>query len=182
MILKTPHGTPFSLFYLTSDMHRLLVKQSIPLRDVFKLASYHQKLTFGEIATMLRFQYTVAQQMGVPLLDPKHLFGEGYNGGMVAEAFNAIDSETLNQWYKGCKTFNSLNAGGNVMLVLFNDSDNHKVHGWHSLEGNTFSSALLETIFAGAGYMESHYGKIAKPSLGETTLAEVYKLVSIENP
>jgi hypothetical protein len=182
MILKTPQGKSFRVLFLTSSMRDVLVSQAIPFSDVSKLASYHQKVTFSEIAHILKFQYVVAQQMGVPLLDPKHLFGEGYNGGMVERSFNDIDSETLTQIYKSTKSFACLDAGMNTLIVLFNGEDASKVPGWDSLEAQTFSGALLETVFAKVGYMESHNGKIPKPNLGEFTLAEVYKLVSIENP
>lgn len=182
MILKTPHGTPISLFFLTSDMYSLLVKQSIPFKDAHKLSTYHQQLTFSEMAHMLKFQYVVSQQMGVPLLDPKHLFGEGYEAGMVEAAFNAVASESLADVYKNCRTFNSLASGNNVVLVLFNTSDTHKVPGWDCLEAHTFSGALLETINAKVGYLEAHFGGVVKPKLGEVTMAEVYKLVGLENP
>lgn len=182
MILKTPHGTPISLFFLTNDMYSLAVKQSIPLKDIHKLSSYHQQLTFSEIAYMLKLQYVVAQQMGVPLLDAKHLFGEGYNAGMVEEAFNAIDSETLTAMYQTCRSFNSLTAGANVVLVIFNTSGEYNIPGCETLEATTFSGALLETVLAKVGYLQAHFGGIVKPKLGEFTLAEVYKLVGIENP
>lgn len=182
MILKTPHGTPVSVFFLTSEMHRLLVRQSIPLKDAFKLSSYHQQLTFNEIANILKFQYVVAQQMGVPLIDPKHLFGEGHNGGMVEVSFNGLDGKTLSDKYKECNSFNSLAAGANVLIVLFNDSGDAHVSGFDRLEATTFSDALLETLQAKVGYVQVHFGKVVKPNLGEFTMAEVYKLVSIENP
>lgn len=182
MILKTPNGQPVSLFFLTSDMHSLLVKQSVPMKDVHKLSTYHQQLTFSEMAHMLKFQYVVAQQMGIPLLDPKHLFGEGYGAGMVEASFNDIPSETLATVYKECRTFNSLAAGGNVVLVLFNTSESEKVAGWSTLEAHTFSSALVETINAKVGYLDAHFGGVVKSKLGEVTMAEIYKLVGIENP
>lgn len=183
MILKTPHGKVYRLFYLTSDMLDHLVEQSIPLNKVFDLASYHQKLTYSEIAYMLKFQYQVGMKMGVPLLDPKHLFGTGYNSGMIQEAFNAIGSEQLLAYYESCSHFNCIDAGGNVVLVLFNHNpDKYHVPGWDTLEAKTFSGALLETLFAKVGYMDCHFGKIPKPAVGEFSLAEVYKLLSIENP
>ena len=183
MILKTPHGTPISLFFLTSDMYSLLAKQKIPFKDVYKLSTYHQQLTFSEMAHMLKFQYVVAQQMGVPLLDPDHLFSaEGYEAGMLKAAFNAVASESLADLYKNCRTFNSLAAGNNVVLILFNTSDTDKVPGWDCLDAHTFSGAMLETINAKVGYLEAHFGPVVKPKLGEFTMAEVYKLVGIENP
>jgi len=182
MILKTPHGTPVSLFFLTNDMYNLLASQSIPLREVFNLAAYHQQLTYGEVATMVKFQYTVAQEMGVPLLDPQCLFGEGFYGSMVKETFNTLDSKSLAVKFKEANSFHSLNAGGNVLVVLLGNKDGPNVPGWKSLSGDTFSSALLEAVYSTVGYLEAHNGTIPKPALGEVTLAEVYKLLSIQNP
>jgi len=162
-------------------MLTVLVKQSVPLKDIDKVSSYHQKLTYGEMASMLKLQYAVAQRMGVAMLDPKHLFGEGVEANMVETAFNAIDSETLSEW-QTCKSFNSLAAGLNVVLVLFNRSEDKEVPGWDCLDATTFSGALLETIVAKVGYLQAHFGEVVTPKLGEFTLAEVYKLLGIENP
>lgn len=182
MILKTPQGKSVRIFYLTSEMQRLLASQAIPYSDLAKLSTYHQKLTFGEIANILKFQYLVAQELGVLLLDPKHLFGEGYNAGMVETAFNSLDGETLSAIVKDTKSFSCIDAGMNTIIFLFNGENAPKAPGFDTLECVTFSGALLETIFAKVGYMESHNGKIPKPNQGEFTLAEVYKLVSIQNP
>jgi len=184
MILKTPNHdrAPISLFFLTSDMYSLLARQSIPLRDVCKLSTYHQQLTFSEVAGMLKFQYAVAQRLGVLMLDPEHLFAAGdLKANMVKDAFNKLDSETLAGWQE-CKSFNSLAAGANVVLVMFNKTDDREIPGWNTLEGGTFSAALLETIIAEAGYLQAHMGPVVKPKVGEISLAEVYKLVGIENP
>lgn len=183
MILKTPnHRTPISLFFLTSDMYSILTRLKIPLKDVCKLSTYHQQLTFTEIAGMMKFQYAIAQRLGVPLLDPEHLFGSGdVTAGMIKSAFNELDSETLAGWQE-CKSFNSLGAGANIVLVLFNKTEDREIPGWKTLEGSTFSAALLETIIAEAGYLQSHLGPIVKPRVGEITLAEVYKLLGNENP
>ena len=181
MILKTPNGPSVQLFFLTSDMARLLSRESVPFANVTNLTTYHQKITFGEIAQIARLQYIVAKELGVMMLDPDLYFKKDYEGGMVKDAFNKFSGETLSGLVNECTCFSYLNAGANVLLVAFHN-DEEKLPGWVCANAKTFSGVLLESIFAVHGYMESHFGKLVEPGLGEISLAEVYKLLGLQNP
>jgi hypothetical protein len=182
MILKTPHGPSHSVFFLTQDMYDVLKDQSIPLEDMKKIASYHKRLSYGEIAGLLKFQYAVAKRLQVIMTDPTPLFGEGYDGKMVESAFNALDSETLiTSVYDKTEQFSMLNAGGNVLLILFQNRDDKVPGGWDPVNAKTFSGALLEMAYAKVGYLESHQGEVVKAKAGECSFAEIFKLLETEN-
>lgn len=187
MLLKTPSEKCYKFVFLTSTLFRHLKENSVPFHDLLTPAVLEKKLTFSEIAYLIKFQYTVASKIGMRLADPEIMFRKGYNfepyvAGMIKEAFNAIDSEALLKTYSGCSQFNVLDAGGNVILVLFNEEKQRDVPGWDTLQGQTFSSALLEAISSKVGYRDCHLGKIPSMQDGYFTMAEVYKLLSIENP
>lgn len=181
MILNYPNGNPFKFFFLTRGMVETLVRSSIPLQDLCKLSVYHGKLTYGEMADILKYQLVVGKALGVPTTDPKLQFGSGYDGAMLAEAFNSSGSEALAGQFKAASKFQSIVIGQTIVMVC-GDSSEEQVPGFTIQDGNTFSAALLETIYKRVGYLECHSGKITHPALGEFTLAEVFKLLSIENP
>jgi hypothetical protein len=170
------------VFFLTNAMARLLDRVSIPLRDLAAIETYHQKLTYNEIGQILKFQHRIAQELGVPMLDPEMLFKKDYEGGMLKEAFNSVDGESLSEFINSSASFSYLNSGANVLVFAFNTENDDKLAGWTELESATFSGALLECIFNSCGYLESHFGKIVEPALGEFSLAVVYKLLGLQNP
>lgn len=180
MLLKTSNGKPIKFFFLTKSMLDVLVSQSIPLQDVFKISAYDQKLTENEIATILKFQTVIAHKLSVHPALSDSSFGEGFHGQVVKQAFNAIGSETLHDIYNQTKCFSSIEGGLNTVIVVFHNEGTESPPE-SCLVSKTFSGALLETIFARVGYLEAHYGKAVKPVVGEVSLAEVYKLVGIEN-
>lgn len=182
MILKTPNGPSVHVFFLTNAMARLLGRVSIPLADLQAIETYHQKATFSEIAQILKLQYQVAQEMGVPMLDVDMLFNKDYEGGMLKEAFNSADGESLSKIIHSATCFSYQSVASNCLVVTFNNEDDEKLAGWTELESTTFSGALLECIFKSCGYLETHFGKIVEPGLGEFSLAVVYKLLGLQNP
>lgn len=182
MILKTPNGPSIHVFFLTNEMARLLARVLIPLSDLATIETYHQKATYNEIANILKFQYRVAQELGVPMLDSDMLFNKDYEGGMLKEAFNSVGSESLSEIINNTASFSYQNAGNNVLVLSFNKEDDKLLPGWTALTSPTFSGALLESIVTVHGYLESHFGKIVEPKLGEFSLAVVYKLLSLQNP
>lgn len=187
MIFKSPSGKECKFTFLTNDLMRHFKENSIPFSHVYDLKELSKKLTYSELAYLIKFQYMVALKMGVQYISPDILFKEdyyfdGYTAGMIKEAFNAIDSEALLGVYSGTSLFNVLDAGCNVILVLFNQENDRSIPGWDTLEAKTFSGALLESLFAKVGYMDCHLGKIPTFQPGGFTMAEVYKLLSIENP
>lgn len=180
MLLKTSNGKPIKFFYLTKDMLDVLVSQAIPLQDVFKISAYDQKLTENEIAGILKFQTVVADKLSSHASIDDSSFGEGFHGQMIKQAFNAIGSESLREVYTKTKCFSSIEGGLNTVIIVFHDNETETAPEG-CLVSKTFSGALLETIFARVGYLEAHYGKAVKPVVGEFSLADVYKLVGIEN-
>lgn len=181
MILNYPNGNPFKFFFLTSGMVDTLIRSSVPLQDLDKLAVYHGVLTYGEMADILKYQLVVGKTLGVPTTDAKMQMGSGYDGAMLADAFNSSSSEALAGQFKAASKYQSLVIGQTIVMVA-GDPKDKLLPGFHLQESNTFSAALLETIYNRVGYLESHSGKITHSALGEFTLAEVFKLLSIENP
>lgn len=182
MILKTPNGPSVHVVYLTNAMARLLARVSIPVREVIAIETYHQKLMRSEIASILKFQYRVAQTLGVPLVNSDMIFSSDYEGGMLKEAFNSVDGESLSAIIDSAASFSYQNAGNNVLVLVLNNEGDEKLAGWSELKATTFSGALLECIFNSHGYLESHFGKIVEPGTGEFSLAVVYKLLGLQNP
>ena len=187
MEFKSPSGKHYKFTFLNNDLLCHFKANSIPLHHCGNLTELSKKLTYSELAFLLKFQYMVALKMGVQFVDPNILFNPGYHfdaysAGMIKEAFNAIDSEALLNIYSECSQFNVIDAGSNVILVLFNQQNQCDIPGWDVLQAKTFSGALLESLFAKVGYMDCHLGKIPKIQSGSFTMAEVYKLVNIENP
>lgn len=181
MILNYPNGHSFKFFFLTSAMANTLIRQSIPLHDLDKLSVYHGVLTYGEMAGILKFQLAVANVMGVPMPDPLSAFGEGYDGAMLKDAFNATSRETLVEIFKRATRFQQVAIAQTIIMVA-GEADDPVLPGWALLESSTFSAALLETVYKQVGYLEAHSTPVIHPRLGEFTLAEVFKLLSVQNP
>jgi hypothetical protein len=180
MIFKYPHGFPYELYFLTGDLLGTLAQQAVPFNSLSKISSYHDKLTFNEVATFIAVQRAAARVFGVDLPEASSEFGEGYNGGMVAEAFNGIDSEAIFGHLKAATSFHST-VIGQVMLVAVNVDGDPRVGSWHKLDAKNISWAVQETIYERVGYLDSHFGSVAKPALGELTMTEVYKTVHLQN-
>lgn len=181
MILKYPNGHPLKFFFLTRAMVDTLLRQSIPLQDLDKLSVYHGVLTYGEMAGILKLQLAVAQVLGVAMPDPLAAFGSGYDGAMLKEAFNSTSRETLVEIFKRANKFQIVPIAQTIIMVA-GEADDPVLPGWALLEGGTFSAAMLEAIYKQAGYLEAHGAPVVHPVVGEFTLAEVFKLLSIENP
>lgn len=182
MILKTPNGPSVHVVFLTNAMARLLARVNIPLREVLTIETYHQKLMRSEIASIIKFQYRVAQTLGVTLVNSDMIFSNDYEGGMLKEAFNSTDGESLSEIIETAASFSYQNAGANVLVMVLNNEGDEKLAGWSDLKSATFSGALLECIYNSQGYLESHFGKIVDPGTGEFSLATVYKLLGLQNP
>lgn len=181
MIFKYPNGDPFELYVVTGDLLNALASQAVPFNGFKKIHAYHDKLTFGEVASFIACHMAAAKVFGVDMPEPASMFGEGYNAGMVAEAFNAIDSNKIAEILRAGHEFHST-VIGQVIVVAVDAGSTGKVHAWEKLKAKTVGSAVLETIYARVGYLDAHFGKIMKPNLGDLTLAEVYKLVHLQNP
>lgn len=179
MILKYPNGFPFELYFVTGDLLNTLSSQAIPFGDLKKIHAYHEKLTFTEIANFIAVQRAAAQLFGVDLAEP--FFGEGYNGGMVAEAFNGIDSKAITEHLREAGRFHS-SVIGQVIVVGVNADQCKATASWDKLQAKNLSTAVLETIYARVGYLQAHFGSVVKPSLGTLSMAEVYKFVHLQNP
>lgn len=180
MIFKYPNGFPFELYFLTGDMLDTLARQAVPFHSLSKISSYHEKLTFNEVAAFIATQHAAARLFGVDMPEPASEFGEGYNGGMVAEAFNGIDSEAIGKHLREASCFHST-VIGQVMLVAVGVKDDPRVISWEKLEAKNISLAVQETIYGRVGYLDSHFGSALKPALGELTMAEVYRCVHHQN-
>lgn len=181
MILNYPNGQPLKFFFLTRGMADTLIRQSIPLRDLDKLSVYHGVLTYGEMAGILKLQLVVAGILGVPAPDPLAAFGTGYDGAMLKDAFNSTSRETLVEIFKRSNKFQIVEVAQSIIMVA-GEAGDPSLPGWALLEGGNFSAAMLETIYKQVGYLEAHGAPVVHPKLGEFTLAEVFKLLSIENP
>lgn len=180
MIFKYPNGFPFELYFVTGEMLEALALQTVPFDGLRKISAYHDKLTYNEVAQFLATQRAAAQLFGVDMPEAAHSFGEGYNGGMVAEAFNAIDSKAITEYLRNATSFHSTKVG-QVLLIAANTANPH-IGSWEKLNAKNISSAVLETIYGRVGYLDTHFGSVIKPALGELTMAEVYKLVHLQNP
>lgn len=182
MIFKYPNGQPFELYVVTGELLTALSVQAVPFDGFKKIHAYHDKLTFGEVASFVACHMAAARIFGVDMPEPQTMFGDdAYNAGMLAEAFNAIDSNKIAEILRGGHEFHST-VIGQVIVVAVDAGSTGKVHSWEKLKAKTLGSAVLETIYARVGYLEAHFGKIIKPNLGDLTLAEVYKLVHLQNP
>lgn len=177
MILRTPNGNPLKVFFLTSDMARLLKRAEVPFSEMSKLETYHEKLTYGEIVSMLKMDQCAARLLGTQSISPENRFGSDYHGGRLRDAFNNVDGESLSKAFVESTNFSYLNAGNNTLLICLADSEEATVPGWTNAKGNTFSEALLESIYCVHGYMECHHGPITDPKAGEFTIAYVLKLL-----
>jgi hypothetical protein len=113
--------------------------------------------------------------------DPLPAFGNGYDGAMLKEAFNSTSRETLVEIFKRAGRFQMVTIAQSIIMVA-GEADDPLLPGWALLEGGTFSAAMLEAIYKQAGYLEAHGAPVVHPELGEFTLAEVFKLLSIQNP
>lgn len=181
MILKCPNVDPFKFFFLSKGMADTLLSSSIPLQDVCKLHVYHGKLTYQEIAHILKFQQVAAHFVGVESDNP---FGDAkpdIHNNLILDVFNSIGSEALRDTFIKANKFQYLKVGNTILMVVGNHEDND-LPGWHVPKGNTLGTVLLKTIYEQVGYLDVHSGPIVQPKLGEFTLAEVFKLIDIQNP
>lgn len=179
MIFKYPNGFPFELYVVSGDLLSTLASQEVCFTTLKKIHAYHDKLTFGEVAQFIATQRAAAKLFGVDMPEP--FFGEGYNGGMVAEAFNGVDSEAIASHLRNAEHFHST-VLGQVIVVAVNATNNPEVHSWEKLQAKNISAAVLETIYARVGYLQAHFGSVVKPTLGTLTMAEIYKFVHLQNP
>jgi hypothetical protein len=177
MILRTPNGNPLKVFFLTNAMARVLKRTGVPFSEMSSVETYHDKLTHGEIAGILKMEFCAAKVLGTQMSNPDLHFKNDYQGGMLKDAFNKVDGETLSAAFFNCSKFSFLNAGNNTLLISLDDQEDETIPGWSNAKGTTFSEALLETIYAVHGYMECHHGPIVDPKVGEFTLAYVFKLL-----
>ena len=180
MIFKYPNGDPVELYFVTKDLLNVLAHQVVPFNNLKKIASYHDKLTFNEVANFIAVQRAAGNLFGVDLHDAASEFGEGYNTGMISEAFNVVDSNSIQETLKGGKVFHSTRIG-NVLIVAVDCKDCKEVGNWSKLNARNISLAVQETIYGRVGYLDTHFGSVLNPGLGELTMAEVYKLVHIQN-
>lgn len=180
MIFKFPNGFPFELYFVTGEMLEALALQTVPFDGLRKISAYHDKLTFNEVANFVATQHAAGKLFGVDMPEPSQSFGEGYNGGMIAEAFNAIDSEAISNYLKNATVFHAAKIG-QVILIAVN-TKGPETGSWDKLHSKNISTAVLETIYGRVGYLDTHFGSVITPALGELTLAEVYKLVHVQNP
>lgn len=177
MILRTHNGNPLKVFFLTNSMAGILKRTGVPFSCIDKVETYHDKLTYGEIAGILKMELVASQVLGTQSLPIDGRVAKDYHGGMLLDAFNKVDGETLFNLMGSCSNFSFLNAGNNILLLSLNDSEDEKIPGWTNAKGNTFSEALLESIYKVHGYMESHHGPIVDPKPGELTIAYVLRLL-----
>ena len=181
MILNYPNGNPFKFLFLNRGMADTLSSQSIPWDALTKLSVYHGVLTYGEMAGFLKTQELVAKRFGVTIPDLFATVGGAFEVGMVSDAFNSMDSEALALQLKNATHFQYVVKGQTIIMVAGEHQDS-LIAGFSKLSGRNLSAALLETIYKQAGYLETHSGEILLPAVGEFTVAEVLKLLSIENP
>lgn len=181
MILKTPNGNPLKVFFLTNSMARVLKRTGVPFSEVSKVETYHEKLTHGEIAGVIKMEYCASRILGLQLPKVETRFSEDYHGQMLKDSFNKVDGETLLETFVNSNKFSYLNAGDNTLLISLDDPEDETIPGWTNAKGTTFSEALLESIYAVHGYMECHNGPIVDPKVGEFTLAYVFKLLGTQS-
>jgi len=181
MIFKYPNGDPFFVVFLTSDLLEAVMSAKIPLMDLHKIHSYHDQLTFHQVAAYIAVQQEVAKLLGIEMPDLKSSFGEGYNGGMVEQAFNEIDSNSLRQHLIRATHFKSISVGQTILLVIEPESES-ATSGWDHVRGRTLSLALQQTLYEQVGYLKVHNGKVIRPAVGVFSMADVYGFVSQQNP
>lgn len=181
MIFKYPNGFPFELYFVTGEMLNALAQQAVPYNDLKKIAAYHDKLTFNEVANFIAIQHAAAKLFGVSMPSPSNSFGEGYSAGMVKEAFNEIDSDLIYNDLKDASCFHTT-VIGQVIVIGIDLADNSKANSWDRLQARNISMAVQETIYERVGYFTAHFGSLVNPGLGELSMAEVYKFVHIQNP
>lgn len=181
MILNYPNGNPFKFFFLNKGMADTLLSSSIPLHHLSKLSEYHGQLTYEEMAAILRYQLVAAKVLGMPIPDPMSTMPNDFHAGMLSKALNELSSEALALQFKNATRFQYVVNGQSIIMVAGEPSD-EVLPGWVLTQAHTFSGALLETIYTQVGYLDCHSGPVIHPALGEFSIAEVFKLLSIENP
>lgn len=181
MIFKYPNGDPFHVIFLTGDLLDAVQGAKIPLMDLHKIHSYHDKLTFHQVAGYIAIQQTVAKLLGVEMPNLSTLFGEGYNGGMVEQAFNEIDSNSLREHLIRSTHFKSISVGQTILLVA-EPNEGVSSAGWEQLKARTLSLALQQTLYEQVGYLKVHNGKVIHPAVGVFSMSNVYAFVSQQNP
>lgn len=181
MIFKYPNGDPFHVIFLTSDLLEAVQGAKIPLLELHKIHSYHDQLTFHQVAAYIAVQQEVAKLLGIEMPELATSFGEGYNGGMVEQAFNEIDSNSLREHLIRSTHFKSISVGQTILLVIEPGSE-VSTSGWDQLKGRTLSLALQQTLYEQVGYLKVHNGKVIRPAVGVFSMADVYGFVSKQNP
>lgn len=180
MIFKYPNGFPFEVYFVTKDLLATLAQQAVPFNNLSKISSYHEKLTYSEVALFVATQHAAAKVFGVEMPDPAVSFGEGYRAAMVAEAFNGIDSEAIHRFLMESTSFHSTLVG-QVMLIGVGEMESPKVSTWEHLDAKNIALAVQETIYERVGYLDAHFGSVIKASLGELTMAEVYRGIHLQS-
>lgn len=181
MIFKYPNGLPFELYFVTKELLHALDTQAVPFNGLGKIHEHHDKLTYDEVANWVALQRAAAEVFGVDMPEPAGSFGEGFAGGMTAQAFNEINSKSIVEFIKSATCFSSTKVG-QVLIVGIEVDGSPQVADWEKLKGKNISTAVQETIYERVGYLNSHFGLVPKSALGVLTLAEVYRLIQIQNP
>ena len=181
MIFKYPNGDPFHVLFLTSDLLEAVQAARIPLMDLYKINLYHDKLSFHEVAAYIAVQLEAAKLLGVEMPDLETLFGEGYNGGMVKQAFNEIDSNSLREHLLRSMHFKSI-ANAQTILIVVEPGDNVSTSAWEKLSARNLSLALQQTLYEQVGYLKVQNGKVINPAVGCFSMANVYSFVHRQNP
>lgn len=181
MIFKYPNGDPFRVIFLTSELLEAVQGAKIQLMDLYKIHSYHDKLSFHEVAAYIAVQQEAAKLLGVELPPLERQFGEGYNGGMVQQAFNEIDSKSLREHLLRAAHFKSI-ANAQTIVIVVEPNDRTSTSAWTKLKARNFGLAIQQTLYEHAGYLKVHNGKVIRPTVGEFSMANVYALVHQQNP
>lgn len=181
MVLNYPNGNPFKFFFLNKGMADTLISSSVPLQNLSKLSEYHSQLTYEEMAAILLYQQIPAKVLGMSSLPPIANVPDDFHAGMLSKALNDLGSEALALQFKNATRFQYVVIGQSIIMVAGEPSD-EVLPGWVLTQAHTFSGALLETIYTQVGYLDCHSGPVIHPAIGEFSIAEVFKLLSIENP
>lgn len=158
-----------------------LLSSNIELSKVSDLHVYHSLLTYQEIAAILKFQDVASSVMGVSAINPFTGVKPDVHINMITDVFNGLDSEPLKVTYNTANKFQYLKVGNTILMVVGSQEDAN-IPGWKLSKGNTFSAALLKTIYEQVGYLDVHSGPVVNPWPGEFTLADVFKLIDLQNP
>lgn len=180
MIFKYPKGEPFRLVFLTSELLQTIQFQKIPLFNLYEIHAYHDKLTFHEVAAFIALQREAAKLFGVEPETNEVWFPQDYNGKMVEQAFNEIDSKSLQEFLRRGSNFKSMSVGKTILVVV-DPKPEASTQSWEALKAKNISLAVLQTIYEQVGYLNVHFGRALKGSLGILTMTNVYRFVHLQN-